>query len=254
MQKPAVHIPSELIKNCRGVLVDLGSTLVEYENIRYSELIPQSFKNAYEYLLANCSKQPDYDDFYAKFRQILIHLQQRAANEFKEYTFSEITGPLFQAFRIPATPELQHGFFEHYYVVITKQVTPYPDARPTLSRLKAAGLKICVVSNSCFPGNVHRAELARFDLFKYIDAFVFSSGVGVRKPHRDIYLKALRRLALEPDEVLFVGDRQHEDVLGPQMNGISAVLIRRNHRRYEDGLTSCPEIDGLSGLPGLLEL
>ncbi len=254
MPKPAVHIPSELIKNCRGVLVDLGSTLLEYENIPYAELIPQAFRNAYDYLLANCPKQPDYEDFFAKFKEIVTHLQQRAANEFKEYTFTEITGPLFQAFRIPATPELQHGFFEHYYLIITKQVTPYTDAKPTLSRLKAAGLKICVVSNSCFPGKVHRAELARFGLFKYIDAFVFSSSAGVRKPHRDIYLKALRRIGLEADEVLFVGDRQHEDVLGPQMNGISAVLIRRAHRRYENGLTSCPELDGMSGLPGLLEL
>jgi len=147
-----------------------------------------------------------------------------------------------------------HGFFEHYYLKITQQVTPYPDAKATLSRLKAAGLSICIVSNSCFPGKVHRAELARFGLFKYIDGYVFSSEIGVRKPHREIFRKALKKIGLEADEVVFAGDRQLEDVLGPQMSGISAVLVRRSHRTYESGLTSCPEIDEIGALPGLLEL
>jgi putative hydrolase of the HAD superfamily len=149
---------------------------------------------------------------------------------------------------------LLHGFFEHYYLKITQQVTPYHDSRTTLSRLKAAGLSICIVSNSCFPGKVHRAELARFGLFKYIDGFVFSSDIGIRKPHRDIYSKALRKLGLDADEVVFVGDRQREDILGPQMAGIAAVLIRRAHRDYEPGLTCCPEVDGVGGLIGLLDL
>jgi putative hydrolase of the HAD superfamily len=254
MHKPSVIIPAETIKNCRGVLLDLGSTLLEYENTPPSELIPLSFKSAYDYLIENSPKTPDYDTFYEKFREILKKFQQRAANEFKEYSFSDVIAPLLTLFRIPPTPELLHGFFEHYYLKITQQVTPYPGAKTTLTRLKAAGLGICIVSNTCFPGKVHRAELARFGLFKYIDSFVFSSDLGIRKPHRDIYFKALRRLGLEADEVVFAGDRQREDVLGPQMAGIAAVLIRRPHREYEPGLTSCPEINGVGGLHSLLEL
>lgn len=254
MQKSSVVIPPDIVKHCRGVLMDLGSTLLEYENTPYSELIPLSFRSAYDYLIENSPKSPDYDAFYGKFREILKKLQQRATNEFKEYCFNDITHPLLTLFRIPPTPELLHGFFEHYYLKITQQVTPYPDARTTLSRLKAARLSICIVSNSCFPGKVHRAEMARFGLFKYIDNFVFSSDIGIRKPHRDIYFKALRRLGLDADEVVFTGDRQREDVLGPQMAGIVAVLIRRKNRVYEPGLTSCPEIDGVGGLPGLLDL
>jgi putative hydrolase of the HAD superfamily len=254
MQKSPVVIPAEIVKNCRGVLLDLGSTLLEYENAPYAELIPQSFKSAYDYIIENSTKTPDYDAFYKAFREILHTFHQRAANEFKEYCFNDIAEPLLVQFRIPPTPELLHGFFEHYYLKITQQVTPYHDSRNTLSRLKAAGLSICIVSNSCFPGKVHRAELARFGLFKYIDGFVFSSDIGIRKPHRDIYSKALRKLGLDADEVVFVGDRQREDVLGPQMSGIAAVLIRRAHRDYEPGLTCCPEVDGVGGLIGLLDL
>ena len=254
MEKSSAVIPIEIIKNCRGVLLDMGSTLLEYENTPYSELIPRSFRSAYDYLVNNSPKSPDYDLFYEKFQLVLKKYRQRAVNEYKEYRFNDLTAPLFTAFRIPPTPELLHGFFEHYYLKITEQVTPYPDAKSTLSRLKAAGLSICVVSNTCFPGKVHRAELARFGLFKYIDAFVFSSDIGVRKPHRDIYLKALKKIGRAAGEVVYAGDRQLEDVLGPQMAGIAAVLVRRHHRTYEPGLTSCPEIDDIGDLPGLLEL
>ncbi len=254
MEKPSVVIPAEIVKNCRGVLMDLGSTLLEYENTPFSELIPVSFKSAYDYLVKNSPKTPDYDAFYERFRQILQKFRQRTVNEFKEFRFNEITAPLLTAFRIPPTAELVQGFFEHYYLIITQQVTPYPDARMTLSRLKASGLSVCIVSNTCFPSKVHRAELARFGLLKYIDTYVFSSDVGIRKPHRDIYLKALKTLGLRAEEVVFTGDRQLEDVIGPQMAGIAAVLVRRPHRTYESGLTSCPEIEGVGGLPKLLKL
>lgn len=254
MQNTSVIIPTEVVRRCRGVLLDLGSTLLEYENTPFSELFPISFKSAYDYLINNSPKTPDYDAFYAKFKELTAYFRKRAVNEYKEYQFNEITAPLLTAFRIPPTPELLQGFFEHYYIKITEQVTVYPNAKTTLSRIKAAGRSICIVSNTCFPGKVHRAEMARFGLFKFIDYFIFSSDVGVRKPHRDIYLKAIKRLGLEADEVIFAGDRQLEDALGPQMVGIQPVLVRRRHREYEPGLTTCPEVNGLAGLPGLLQL
>ncbi len=254
MNKTSIVIPIETIRKCRGVLVDMGSTLLEFENTPLHELIPGSLKSAYDYLLENSSKSPDWELFSNKFRQILKYHQHKAVNEYREYKFNDITTELLTAFRIPPTPEIVHGFFEHYYIKITQQVTVYPDSRNTLSRLKAAKLQVCVVSNSCFPGKVHRAELARFGLLKFIDATVFSSDIGLRKPHREIYQKALTKLGLEPDETVFVGDRQLEDALGPQMAGVAPVLVRRPHRKYEAGLTSCPEINSLNGLPGLLEL
>ena len=254
MNKQAATIPLEVVKNCRGVLLDLGSTLLEYENAPYAELVRRSCGSAHEYLTRNSPRVPDLETFCKVFQDLLKRVIGRARNEYKEYRFNDITAQLLTSFRIPPTPEIVQGFFEHYYLKITEQVTPYRDALGTLTRLKAAGLSVCIVSNTCFPAKVHRAELARFGLLKHIDAAVFSSDLGVRKPHRDIYLAALKKVGREIDEVVFAGDRQLEDVLGPQMVGIAAVLVRRPHRDYEPGLTSCPEVDNIGALPGLLEL
>jgi HAD superfamily hydrolase (TIGR01549 family) len=92
------------------------------------------------------------------------------------------------------------------------------DAWEALRRL---GLKIGVCSNlaapymhallGCLPGSP--------------DVLVQSFEVGVMKPQPEIYQLVCTRLDLKPEQVLFVGDRFEEDVLGPQRVGLFAMHI-----------------------------
>jgi putative hydrolase of the HAD superfamily len=52
---------------------------------------------------------------------------------------------------------------------------------------------------------------------------VFSSEVGKRKPHPDIFRRALAELDVEPEAALFVGDRLYEDVRGAGELGLVTV-------------------------------
>ena len=58
-----------------------------------------------------------------------------------------------------------------------------------------------------------------------VDAIVFSSEVGLRKPAPRIYQAALERLGVEPADALFVGDRVREDVQGPAALGMRTCLV-----------------------------
>jgi putative hydrolase of the HAD superfamily len=58
-----------------------------------------------------------------------------------------------------------------------------------------------------------------------VDAVVFSSGVGRRKPAPEIYRAALHELGVEPENALFVGDRVREDVQGPAALGMRTCLV-----------------------------
>jgi putative hydrolase of the HAD superfamily len=64
----------------------------------------------------------------------------------------------------------------------------------------------------------------------------FSSEVGVRKPHREIYADALKKLGADPSRTLFVGDRVREDVQGPQALGMRAVLTREWRQEDDPGV------------------
>jgi putative hydrolase of the HAD superfamily len=96
------------------------------------------------------------------------------------------------------------------------------DAHDALARLRRAGLKLGVVSNS--DGRVEEA-LSAAGLRPYFDVVVDSSLAGVEKPDPAIFLAALDALGVRPAEALYVGDLYEVDVLGANAAGIPAVLL-----------------------------
>ena len=62
-----------------------------------------------------------------------------------------------------------------------------------LEALRNRGLKTGLVSNATDPGWLLRADLERQGLAPYLDAVVFSSELGKRKPHPAIYEARARR-------------------------------------------------------------
>jgi putative hydrolase of the HAD superfamily len=60
-------------------------------------------------------------------------------------------------------------------------------------------------------------------LARRLDFAVFSSEVGLRKPHPAIFERALDALEVEPANALFVGDRLYEDVRGAGELGMKTV-------------------------------
>jgi HAD superfamily hydrolase (TIGR01509 family) len=94
----------------------------------------------------------------------------------------------------------------------------------SLARLRAAGLRLGVVSNS--DGRVEEA-LQAAGLRQYFDTVVDSALVGVEKPDPRIFQAALEALGVAPDEALYVGDLYEIDIVGARAAGIEAVLLGR---------------------------
>ena len=96
------------------------------------------------------------------------------------------------------------------------------DTHDALARLRDAGLKLGVVSNS--DGRVAEA-LEAAGLRGYFDVVVDSALVGVEKPDPAIFRAALDVLDVPPAEALYLGDLYDVDVLGANAAGIPAVLL-----------------------------
>ena len=92
-----------------------------------------------------------------------------------------------------------------------------------LDALRARGLKLGLVSNAFDPEWLLVRDLEQMGLAERLDVAVFSSAVGIRKPHRAIFEHALDRLGVGPERVLFVGDRLYEDVRGAGELGMTTV-------------------------------
>jgi putative hydrolase of the HAD superfamily len=91
-----------------------------------------------------------------------------------------------------------------------------------LARLRAAGFRLGIVSNS--DGRVDQA-LSAANLREYFDVVIDSSVFGAEKPDPAIFRAALEALNVAPEEALYVGDLYDIDVLGARAAGMDAVLL-----------------------------
>jgi putative hydrolase of the HAD superfamily len=78
-----------------------------------------------------------------------------------------------------------------------------------------------------------------------VNAVVFCSEVGWRKPARQIFDYTLERLHVRPEQCVFVGDDPRWDLAGPRALGMQAVLIDR-WGTYREGTEAA--IEGLGEL------
>jgi putative hydrolase of the HAD superfamily len=103
----------------------------------------------------------------------------------------------------------------------------YPEVREVLAELRRSGFKLGIVSN----WDPRLPELlAELELAPYFDAIVYSAKVGVEKPDRRIFARAIADLGVDPGAVLHVGDSQIEDVEGAMAAGMRAVRVVRTDR------------------------
>lgn len=108
-----------------------------------------------------------------------------------------------------------------------------------LERLRQAGLKLAVVSNS--DGRVEQA-LDAAGLREYFDVVIDSALVGVEKPDPRIFHAALDALNVRPEETLYVGDLYEIDVLGARAAGMEAVLLGSPEASSDPSCRTAPSI------------
>jgi len=97
-----------------------------------------------------------------------------------------------------------------------------PGVEDALAVMHAAGLKLCVVSNS--DGSVERA-LADLGLGRFLHAVYDSEIVGYEKPDPRFFMHAMELAGARPGSTLHVGDMYFQDVVGARAAGIASVLL-----------------------------
>lgn len=100
---------------------------------------------------------------------------------------------------------------------------PDREAPAVLDALRAAGLRIAVISNT-EDGRLEEL-LDLVELKTHFDFFIDSYIVGARKPDAAIFQLALSRLELEPKDAVYIGDSYGHDALAALAVGMRAVLL-----------------------------
>ncbi len=121
-----------------------------------------------------------------------------------------------------------------------------PEAPRLLGWLGQRGIKRAVCSNAPFPPEMMLRQVENNGIAALMDAVVFSSRLGRRKPAPEVYQATLEAVGVEAERALFVGDRVREDYEGPRSVGMRAVICTAH--------AAAPPPDGIPTIASLKDL
>lgn len=118
----------------------------------------------------------------------------------------------------------------------------------------AGKYKLAVISDAIFsPGRALRTLLADEGLLPYFSVFLFSDEFGRSKPEPSVFAAACRQMNLAPHEIAHIGDREHNDILGPKKAGMHCVLCTAAIDRDSKNTQADAMFNDYGQLPDILE-
>ena len=202
----------------RAVLFDWGDTLMEF---RFDEeLMADAFRHGVDALgrddLAPASEVLRY--FREQFEPLFW-----APGTLEEIEYPGLIRETLEHFGVEVSDAELNRFLEAEHERWQPARVLGATTHAMLESLRSRGLKLGLVSNAFDPGWLLRRDLEQMGIAERIDFAVFSSEVGKRKPHPEIFERALAGLGASASESLFVGDRLFEDVRGAGELGMTTV-------------------------------
>ncbi len=236
----------------KGIIFDLGSTLIEYENRPWPDISYEGQRLAYEEMKHLDHRLPDFDTFNDRLEEIKQEFRQHALATLEEWNAADGPTALFRELNIENPEREGEKFLEIFYRKVREPMSVVAGARQTLDRLRVTGYRLGLISNTIFSGYLHDSDLERYGLLGNLDFRIYSCEFGRRKPHPDIFRAGLEKIGLDAGQTVYVGDRLMEDIEGPRKVGMKAILKYRPGRDYPVPMPE--DVAIINELPELLDL
>lgn len=227
------------------VLFDLGNTLAAYyRRDEFRPILERAVAGALDELRARHLPTVEYD---SALEAALA--ENREAGDLRVRPMAD---RLARIFALPLPADLGQALCERFLAPIFEEGRLYEDTLPALERLRLAGHRTGIVSNTPWgsPPALWRGELQRLGLMDRVDSVVFCGDVGWRKPAPRIFEHAARQIGVSCSECLFVGDDPEWDIAGSAAVGMRAVLIDRANRFPAHRGKRITDLEGIFGILG----
>ncbi len=234
----------------RGLIFDLGGTLVEYETPRAWEWPGlEAFRATLE---GFGYRLPSTEALLAVHERRVENLYRRLEQDpHATQTQDQIFGAILAEAGVTLKPAQFDMARARYYQACRENVRPVPGAHETLKAVSARGLRVASASNTHWPGAQLDQVLDALDIGRYLPVRLYSADEAAWKPWPAIFERALAALSLKPEEAAYVGDLPQADVRGAHAAGMRAVWLNRRALEPVDGLLPDATIHAL---PELLDV
>jgi HAD superfamily hydrolase (TIGR01549 family) len=230
-----------------GVLFDYGRTLVTFTPYPRHDLLQvvRRFRPDMEKALG--VRAPEAETILHSVLAPLEELVSSLSED--EVDYVDVYRDTWHRAGMRLPDRLLHEILDAEQQVWDRSVRVDPDTPALLEWLKERGIKRGICSNAPFPPAMMRRQIRTSGIDALVDAIVFSSEVGRRKPAPELYLAALEAIGTAAESTLFVGDRVREDYEGPRAVGMRAVIVTAHAEELPpDGVPAIPRLADLRSL------
>ncbi len=223
----------------RGILFDLGDTLLDFGAVDTLDLFEQGAKQTHEWLQSHDQPVPNLATYHRRELRAIQWAYFRSWLTRREFNSFDIMCRLAREMGHTLSEEQLTELAWLWYEPLSKQVQVETGVRDMLQAFTKHGIKLGIVSNTFVPGTVLDRHLGNEGLLPFLPTRVYSCDVRYRKPDRRIFRQALSLLDLPAGQTLFVGDSPKADIYGAAKAGMATALKdptgdRKPHRIVPD--------------------
>jgi len=221
----------------KAVLFDVDNTLIDFMKMKR-----ECCKAAIDAMIAAGLKMSEKEALKLLYELYEIHgiESQRIFQKFTKRIYGKENYKL-----------ISHGVIA-YRKMRESYLVPYPNVIPTLLEIKEKGYKLAIVSDA--PIMEAWMRLASLKIDDFFDVIITKADARKQKTYPAPFKVALRRLEIQPNESIMIGDRISRDVNTAKKLGIHTIYARYGDEHpAEKGKSGADfEINEISELPNIL--
>ena len=213
----------------RVVLFDIGSTLWS-SPAEDPGALESCYSRGRQVLIDALGDAPDVqslveavEGYFAEWEEIWRH----DASIITQAPTTEFVATALANLRLHPPPDALAAFTDAILQVSVGTAVvepPEPGMPEALAGLRELGLRLGCVSNAFMGASTLHQIMVERRLGEHLELTISSCEFGYRKPHPSIYEAAVERMGVATNEIIFVGDRVEQDVVGPAKLGMRTVL------------------------------
>ena len=236
----------------KAVLFDLGETLLSFGRVPTKELFREGARLTYEYLKAEGQPVGNYF-LYCLKHLIILRLRYWIANRTdRDFDSLKLLRRIGRRSGYDLNREQWEEICRLWYEPLSKLARIEPDIKETLAKLREAGLKLGIVSNTFINACCLDKQLAELGILDFFEFRVYSYQVEYAKPRPEIFRYAAEKIGEPLENIMFVGDRVDNDVTPAMKLGMTPVFKRSELNGWMKVPAGVRRVENLSELPELI--
>ena len=200
----------------KGILIDVGETLVYNYNINFAN----GFSKVFDLAIEPKIKKEEYVNYANSMLKDIFN--NRSAIEFKMIDLINQVNEYFDLCYDKTVYELEDVFAFNSF-----DVSFVEGAEEILSYFKQKEYKVIVISNTSFSKNIIKKMLGKLNCF--LDDVIVSSNYPLKKPHHGIFDIGISKLGLNTSDIYYIGNSFYHDVKGSIKAGINSIWFNKDN-------------------------